>query len=141
MLQTAQTGQIFERVVAASHDPVAVAAPIGYQKNREIMKADIVAELLKTPVHHEWGNAVTKDFETFVGHPRGYTYHILFGHTGVDETRAHHLAQVFKGIIAQIARDENDRIIGSGQFFDGLRKFYSHLFNCLTSVLISSADL
>ena len=108
VLQATQTGQIFDGVVGAAHDSVAVAATVAHQKNGQIVQASIVAKLFQTPINHKRRNAVTKHFIAFVGHACRHAYHILFGHARVDEAFTEFGLYIFEGIVTQVARDKND---------------------------------
>ena len=109
VLQRQENTVVLQRMMAAAHDAVTVAAAVADDLHVEIVEADVVADLLERPTEDEGCDRVGPALLAQAGHARSHRDHVLLGDPGVDETLAHARAQGFERHEAEIAGEEDDR--------------------------------
>jgi hypothetical protein len=95
-------------MMRTAHDTVTISTPVTDELYRELMKADVVTYLLIRPCVHERGNTINPGFEPHPRQPGSYRYHVLFGYSGVDESRTCHITERLQRFEAQVASEENE---------------------------------
>ncbi len=123
--QPEQDTVVFDGVVGGAHDPVGISATVSDEKDRQVVHADVVADLLKGTRVDKGRDAVDPRFAARVGQPGRDRHHVLLGNSGVDEALLGGVAQRLEHHEAEIAGQKDEvRVLGMGE--QGLGEDGSH---------------
>ena len=113
-------------MMSRAHHTVSIPPSVADQFYRQVMKGNIVANLLKWPRIAKWRNAIHPNFKVLPRQPGRHRNHILLGHAGIDESRPQGLLQCLQRHESQITGKEHHLWFRCSRH-QGIAKLFSHL--------------